>query len=109
MAGDPSLVLPLLMLRQSPGYVSVAAPLLALSRLQALCGVPEGSNRILDIKMKVLRACLRSKQDTLYSLLKKCAAKEYYCNQYFEGKPLEENGWCVKLIWESIRRKAMIF
>ncbi|KAJ1368259.1 hypothetical protein KIN20_029350 [Parelaphostrongylus tenuis] len=35
--------------------------------------------------MKVLRASLRSKQDNLYAMLKKCAAKEYYCDQYLEG------------------------
>ncbi|KAJ1353020.1 hypothetical protein KIN20_009560 [Parelaphostrongylus tenuis] len=34
-------------------------------RLHAICGVPEDSHRILDIEMKVLRACLRSKQDNL--------------------------------------------
>ncbi|KAJ1364590.1 hypothetical protein KIN20_024712 [Parelaphostrongylus tenuis] len=54
-------------------------------RLHAICGVPEDSHRILDIEMKVLRACLRSKQDNLYAMLKKCAAKEYYCDQYLEG------------------------
>ncbi|KAJ1374457.1 hypothetical protein KIN20_037146 [Parelaphostrongylus tenuis] len=53
-------------------------------RLHAICGVPEDSHRILDIEMKVLRACLRSKQDNLYAMLKKCAAKEYYCDQYLE-------------------------
>ncbi|KAJ1351963.1 hypothetical protein KIN20_008146 [Parelaphostrongylus tenuis] len=54
-------------------------------RLNAICGVPEDSHRILDIEMKVLRACLRSKQDNLYAMLKKCAAKDYYCDQYLEG------------------------
>ncbi|KAJ1359134.1 hypothetical protein KIN20_017785 [Parelaphostrongylus tenuis] len=49
-------------------------------RLHAICGVPEVSHRILDIKMKVIRACLRSKQENLYAMLKKCAAKEGFAS-----------------------------
>ncbi|KAJ1352405.1 hypothetical protein KIN20_008732 [Parelaphostrongylus tenuis] len=75
-------------------------------RLHAICGVPEDSHRILDIEMKVLRACLRSKQDNLYAMLKKCATKEYYCDQYLEGNLWRRIVGGSKLICDSIRLNA---
>ncbi|KAJ1369670.1 hypothetical protein KIN20_031183 [Parelaphostrongylus tenuis] len=77
-------------------------------RLHAICGVPEDSHRILDIEMKVLRACLRSKQDNLYAMLKKCAAKEYYCDQYLEGNLWRRIIGGSKLICDSIRSNAKV-
>ncbi|KAJ1371537.1 hypothetical protein KIN20_033504 [Parelaphostrongylus tenuis] len=56
--------------------------------------------------MKVLRACLRSKQYNLYAMLKKCATKEYYCDQYLEGNLWRRIVGGSKLICDSIRLNA---
>ncbi|KAJ1359455.1 hypothetical protein KIN20_018199 [Parelaphostrongylus tenuis] len=77
-------------------------------RLHAICGVPEDSHQILDIEMKVLRVCLRSKQDNLHAMLKKCAAKEYYCDQYLEGNLWRRIVGGSKLICDSFKSNAKV-
>ncbi|KAJ1370592.1 hypothetical protein KIN20_032357 [Parelaphostrongylus tenuis] len=77
-------------------------------RLHAICGVPEDSHRILEIELKVLCACLQIKQDNLYTMLKKCEAKEYYCDQYLEGNLWRRIVGGSKLVCESIRSNAKV-
>ncbi|KAJ1354786.1 hypothetical protein KIN20_011823 [Parelaphostrongylus tenuis] len=80
----------------------VASNFIKRKRLYAICGVPEDSHRILQIEMKVLHACPRSKRDKMYALLKKCAAKEHSSDVYLEGNVRRRIVGRSKLICESV-------
>lgn len=45
---------------------------------------PEDSQRLFEMEMRLLRDALRRKQDTMYSFLRKCEAKESSCERLLD-------------------------
>ncbi|KAK6733756.1 hypothetical protein RB195_017488 [Necator americanus] len=75
-------------------------------QLHALCGVPKNNRQLVDIQTRLLRTCLRAKQDELYANIKKCLSKELSCSRFLDERLWRRIVGGSISICDSIRSKT---
>ncbi|KAK6745282.1 hypothetical protein RB195_011792 [Necator americanus] len=75
-------------------------------QLHVLCGVPKNNRQLVDIQTRLLRTCLRAKQDELHANIKKCLSKELSCSLFLDERFWRRTVGGSISICDSIRSKT---
>ncbi|EYC18662.1 hypothetical protein Y032_0026g1298 [Ancylostoma ceylanicum] len=72
-------------------------------RLYETCGLPRDSQQTREIELHILRTAMKTKQDQMYTMLKKCVSKELYCERFLPSHLWRSITSESKSICDSIR------